>query len=236
MRNVFPCECVLGVCFGALFFRGFRGRRIEICGILNRIYPCPLGKEGFELKALILASASPRRIDLLKQNGFSFAVDPCPLDESPPETGGIPWRVASIAQQKARYAAKRHPGAIVLGADTTVCVDGICLGKPTDAEDAKRMLQLLSGRVHSVFSGVCVMDTEKKREILFAKESRVFMRPLDELWMNAYIATGEPMDKAGAYAIQGGAKEMVDHFDGEWENIVGLPIRDVTRILHDLGL
>ena len=185
---------------------------------------------------LILASASPRRVELLKKCGFQFRVDPCPLEEVPPKTGGIPWHTASLARQKAWYAAQRHPGAVVLGADTVVAVDGIRLGKPKDRDDAERMLRLLSGRAHSVFSGVCIVDTREMREILFAKESRVFMKPLSDAWISAYVSTGEPMDKAGAYAIQGGAKEQIDHFDGEWANIVGLPLEDVTELLRDLGL
>lgn len=188
------------------------------------------------MRKLILASASPRRVQILQKWGFVFETLACPLEERPPLGSGVRWRCAVLAAQKARYAAQRRPDAVILGADTTVCLDGACLGKPRDETDAARMLRALSDRTHSVFSGVCLLDAVGKRETLFVRESRVTFRPLSEDWIVRYVASGEPMDKAGAYAIQGGAAEAVAAFEGEYENIVGLPIRDTAAYLHDFGI
>ena len=186
------------------------------------------------LKKLILASASPRRADILRAAGVDFAVEVCPLEEEAPAFGGVRYMVASLARQKAQYVAKQHKDGIVLGADTTVCLDGECLGKPCDADDARRMLRALSGRAHSVYSGVCLIDAARGREVLFVRESKVYFSELSQEWIENYIASGVPMDKAGAYAIQGGAAEVIDHFDGDYNNIVGLPVDDVLAYLKTM--
>jgi len=189
------------------------------------------------LRKLVLASASPRRADILHARGVEFEIQVCPLEEEVPEHCGVRYMVASLARQKAQYVAKhtQTPDAIVLGADTTVCLDGQCLGKPRDEAQAFQMLSSLSGRHHSVYSGVCLIDTATGREILFVRESRVFFKSLSQEWIDSYIASGEPMDKAGAYAIQGGAGCMIDHFEGDYDNIVGLPADDVIDYLKQCG-
>ena len=186
------------------------------------------------MQKLVLASASPRRSEILKAHGVDFDVMVCPLAEEEPAFGGVRYMVASLAQQKAQYVAKLCPDRIVLGADTTVCLDGQCLGKPRDAQHAFDMLSALSGRSHSVYSGVCLIDGKRGREILFVRESKVSFKELSPQWIWDYIATGEPMDKAGAYAIQGGAGEMIDRFEGSYENIVGLPGDDVMMYLKTM--
>lgn len=169
---------------------------------------------------LILASASPRRLDLLRTAGIEPCVCPTECDEI---AGGMPPRdlVMANARLKAEACAKEHSGVIV-AADTVVALGDEIFGKPQDAADARRMLAALSGQTHSVFTGVAVCKNGAVQ--VDAAETRVTFRELTDAEIAAYVATGEPLDKAGAYAIQGGAGAFVADIDGDFDNIVGLPL------------
>lgn len=187
---------------------------------------------------LVLASASPRRQDLLRSAGISFVVQPADVDETP-LPGESPRDCAErLARQKALpvWQSRRHD--LVLGADTVVVVDDSILGKPVDAGDAARMLRTLSGRVHQVVTGVCLAGPGKlggeKPEVRTASETTlVTMTELSEEEIQAYVATGEPMDKAGAYAIQGIASRWIPRIEGDYSNVVGLPVALVYRMLRN---
>jgi len=182
---------------------------------------------------LILASASPRRQKLLRNAGITFRVLPTGLSEIP-LAGETPRAcVERLARQKALAVSHAHPGEWVLGADTIVVVDGEILGKPVDEADAARMLRLLSGRTHEVTTGVCLAG--KAIEDVRAETTRVTMIALREDDIRDYIASGEPMDKAGAYAIQGRASRWIPRIEGDHANVVGLPVALVYRMLREHG-
>ncbi len=185
---------------------------------------------------LILASASPRRSELLTQAGFSFRVHPAHIPEDPrPDEDPIAY-VVRLAREKAQAVFDQlgDPEAIVLGADTTVTLDNHILGKPEDAADAARMLRLLSGRTHRVITGVAVV-TSKGVEVA-AEVTGVRFLTLSDEEIASYIATGEPMDKAGAYAIQGRAAKWIPRVEGCYFNVVGLPLALVSALLESLNL
>jgi septum formation protein len=184
--------------------------------------------------SLILASASPRRRDLLREAGYTFDIDPAHVDES--EAAGEAPRayVLRVAALKARAVAARHPRHTVLAADTTVVVDAVMLAKPADDDDARRMLRLLSGRAHVVLTGVVVRAAGG--EWSEVAESRVRFRSLTPDEIDWYVATGEPHDKAGAYAVQGLAARFVDAVDGPYSNVVGLPMGAVGELLAAAGV
>jgi septum formation protein len=183
---------------------------------------------------LVLASASPRRRELLTQAGFTFEVRPAHILEDP-KAGEDPIAyVVRLAREKAEavYTGLNDSTATVLGADTTVTLDGHILGKPEDAADAARMLRLLSGRTHRVITGVAVVTAD--RTVVAAEVTAVKFLALSDEEMAAYIATGEPMDKAGAYAIQGRAARWIPRIEGDYFNVVGLPIALVSTLLESL--
>jgi septum formation protein len=177
---------------------------------------------------LILASQSPRRSELLRNAGIQVEVRPADVDETP-EAGETPERyVRRLARDKVRVV----PGELVLGADTVVVVNGEILGKPRDFDDASRMLRLLSGREHQVITGICL----KGRETIIDHETtRVWFAELTLREIRDYVASGEPMDKAGAYAIQGLASKFVERIEGSYSNVVGLPVAMVYRYWKALG-
>jgi septum formation protein len=185
-------------------------------------------------ETLVLASASPRRAELLLSAGFVFTVDPADVDES--ERPGEPPEayVLRVAGDKARAVAarRREPAEIVLGADTTVVVNGEILAKPADESDAARMLELLAGTEHHVFTGVVAVSGG--RELAEVVDTRVRLLPLEIDEIRWYVATGEPMGKAGAYAIQGRAARFIDRIEGSWSNVVGLPVATVDRMIKRL--
>jgi len=196
---------------------------------------------------LVLASASPRRRELLTQAGFVFEVHPAHIPEdSEPGEDPIAY-VVRLARQKAETvfaglsrSATADPSTplrcaqddslVVLGADTTVVIDGAILGKPEDAADAARMLRLLSGRTHRVITGVAVV-TATRTEVA-AEVTAVKFLTISDAEIAAYIATGEPMDKAGAYAIQGRAARWIPRIEGDYFNVVGLPLALVSTLLE----
>lgn len=183
---------------------------------------------------LILASASPRRQELLREAGIDFAVHPAHIPEVRNPQEGPSDYAARLAQEKASKIAEQFPRAWVLGADTIVVVDGQVLEKPQDDADAARMLRMLSGRTHQVTTAVSLITPEKRIDTR-ACTTQVFFRQLEEKEIQEYIAGREPMDKAGAYAIQGGAARWVTRLDGDYSNVVGLPLPLVTGMLRASG-
>jgi septum formation protein len=183
------------------------------------------------LPPLILASASPRRADLLAAAGLEFSVRPVEVDERPLDGEAPPDYVLRVARNKAR-ACNATSDDVVLAADTAVVIDGLILGKPTDDADAARMLRLLSGRVHHVLTGVAVR--RGSREVVAVETTAVTFDRLNEDEIRWYVASGEPRDKAGAYAVQGLASRFVTRIDGSHSNVVGLPVARVSRLLVEL--
>jgi septum formation protein len=188
---------------------------------------------------LILASASPRRRELLAQAGYRFEVQASSVDESRrPGEEAIPF-ATRLAREKAQQVFTQRPSSaqptLVLGADTVVVCDGEILGKPADAADATRMLLLLSGRTHSVVTGVAVVGGAQVVE-LAAEVTQVTVRTLSPQEIAEYVAGGEPMDKAGAYAIQGYAARWIPRISGCYFNVVGLPLALVASLLEGVEL
>jgi len=183
----------------------------------------------------ILASASPRRAELLAAAGFDFDVAPADVDEAPrPEEPPRDY-VLRIARAKADAVANLQNGArAVLAADTTVVVDGWLMGKPKDAREAAVMLRALSGRVHDVHTGVVVQTRTTHRAAI--ETTQVRFHPLADDEIAWYIETGEPMGKAGAYGIQGRAARFIERIEGSWSNVVGLPISTVYRLLNEVRI
>ena len=184
---------------------------------------------------LILASASPRRRELLCNAGIEFEILPAHVDESPRSGEGAEEYVRRLASEKAFAVARDCPaGSVVLAADTTVEINGEILGKPEDAEDAWRMLRLLSGATHRVLTGICLVCAPTRLHALEVETTLVTFRRLDEDEIGAYIAAGEPFDKAGAYGIQGLASKFVTRVEGCFFNVVGLPVARVYGHLKSL--
>ena len=179
------------------------------------------------MKKIILASASPRRKELLKTAGIEFEICVSDADESIPE-GTLPVDAAKItATKKALAVAESHKDAVVIGADTIVVANGMILGKPKDKADAEAMLTMLSGIEHKVITGVCLVNCGEINS--FAQVSKVKFYDLTAEEIRAYVATNEPMDKAGSYGIQGKGCTLVEKIDGDYFNIVGLPVARVAR-------
>ncbi|MDO4865470.1 MAG: Maf family protein [Clostridia bacterium] len=185
-------------------------------------------------RPLILASGSPRRRELLAKMGYTFEI--CAPDVDEHVTGHARDIVYTLAQRKAHAAAKHISRGVVVASDTLVSLDGAPLGKPADAAEAHRMLAALSGREHEVFTGVCVLDAATGESETRSVRTGVTFREITLEEIDAYIATGEPMDKAGAYAIQGGAGAFVSALDGELENVIGFPVVEVREMLSHFGL
>ncbi len=187
---------------------------------------------------LVLASASPRRRELLTQAGFAFRVEVADIPEDPqPGEDPIAY-VTRLAREKAETVSRRiaEPSAVVLGADTTVVIDGLILGKPESPDDAARMLRQLSGRTHHVMTGVAVATGEAAniQTLVAAETTAVEFLSLSQQEIDDYIATGEPMGKAGAYAIQGRAARWIPRIHGCYFNVVGLPLALVSSLLAAL--
>ncbi len=181
---------------------------------------------------LILASASPRRAELLAAAGFVFEVSPQEVDETLRPGEAPEAYVVRVAWEKV-HSACRKSGSIVIGADTVVVVDGEILGKPRDEQDAAGMLKRLSGRTHDVLTGVVLGGDQLVSDVA---RTAVRFLPLTDAEIAWYVASGEPQDKAGAYAIQGLASRFVEWIEGSYSNVVGLPIALVCRLLRRLGV
>ncbi len=185
------------------------------------------------LTPMVLASASPRRQELLGFYGIPFEVVPSGADEAAEGPGHE--QVRELAKRKCLDVAARCPGRLVLAADTLVCVEDQVLGKPQNEEDALRMLRLLSGRSHQVHTGICI-GCPDGRVIDRVATTKVTFLPVGDDLLRRYIATGEPMDKAGAYAIQGRAGAFISSIEGSPTNVIGLPLELLTELFSQLGL
>jgi len=184
---------------------------------------------------VVLASASPRRRELLRQICPEFEVVPSEIEET---LWGepTPEAVAGLALRKARAVAVRAEGAVVLAADTLVVLDGVAFGKPAGPEEARAMLRRLCGREHEVITGVAVVDTRTGREATRAVVSRVRLAASPDATLDSYVASGAPLDKAGAYAIQDLGGALVERLAGSYTNVVGLPVEETRRLLAEFGV
>jgi septum formation protein len=182
---------------------------------------------------LVLASQSPRRREILRQAGIAFTVRTAPVDETPHDREKPEDYVQRVAEVKA-LAIEAAPDEIVLGADTTVVIDGEMLAKPLDEADARRMLGMLSGRRHEVLTGICLRGGG--RMVRDWAQTHVWFTSMTPEEIAAYAASGEPLDKAGAYAIQGLASKFIEKIDGCYFNVVGLPVAMVYSYLRRFGI
>lgn len=184
---------------------------------------------------IILASASPRRADMLEVLGVSFEAAPGNVNERPHSDEAPADYIIRLARAKVIDVARKRDTGLVIGADTIVVVDGKLLGKPEDRDDAERMLRQLSGRWHAVMTGVALYDAGTKREVVDYDKTLVRFAQLSEKEIDWYVSSGEPMDKAGGYAIQGKGSIFVEEIAGNYHNVVGLPIPLVYRLAKRLG-
>lgn len=190
---------------------------------------------GVEPMKLILASSSPRRISLLKELGIEFTVEAPDwetriFNENPVEIAQL------TALEKARSVARNHTEGIVIGADTIVVINGRVLGKPKDENEAKSFLKMLSGQIHTVVTGLALVNASNGEELMDYEVTEVKFKQLDEKEIEKYVATGEPMDKAGAYGIQGRGRLFVEWIRGDFYNVVGLPIYRLYIMLKKFGV
>jgi septum formation protein len=186
-----------------------------------------------ETPVLILASRSPRRIDLLHSLGIPFEVHPANVSEGTASRGSPRDVSIRLAEAKARAVAEQYPERLTLGADTIVSLEGRILGKPEDAEEARRTLEALSGKWHAVWTGICLVHRSRGWEFSDAVVSKVRFRELSREEIDAYVSTGEPLDKAGAYGIQGRAAGFVAKLEGSLNNVIGLPTERLLEILRE---
>ncbi|HEX8457295.1 MAG TPA: Maf family protein [Pyrinomonadaceae bacterium] len=189
----------------------------------------------FELERLVLASSSPRRAEILRAVGWPFETAVAGVDETLGEGESAFEYVERLACEKAEAVAEGRTQGLVLGADTTVVVGGRVLAKPTDAEDARRMLRLLSGRWHDVLTGVALVRAETGEVVVSHELTRVRFAEMTDAEIDWYVASGETEDKAGAYAVQGRASLFIEEIEGDYWNIVGLPVRLVYKLAGEIG-
>jgi len=188
------------------------------------------------MKKIILASASPRRKQLLKQIGLRFKVEPSNYEENI-RSALEPHELAQkISLQKAEVVASKHKDAIVIAADTFIVFGGQILGKPGTEKEARKMLKMISGKSHSVITGLSIIDTGKNKKLSKSVETKIHMRKLTPAEINAYVESKEPLDKAGAYAIQGLGAVFVEKIEGDYFNVIGLPLSALTEALKEFGI
>ncbi len=185
---------------------------------------------------IILASNSPRRLMLLRQIGIEPVVVPSHVPEDVRDGQSPEGAALRLAVEKAREVSRQFNEGLVIGADTVVVIDGEQLGKPKDKDDAGRMLRLISGKTHTVVTGMAVMDAGTSEVKSTLVRTTVRFKPLSDEEIEAYIATGDPMDKAGAYGIQGRAAAFIEGIEGCYSNVVGLPLSELMDILKSLGV
>jgi septum formation protein len=182
------------------------------------------------LPKLVLASGSPRRSEIMDSVGWEFTKDAPDIDESEREGEEPEVYVQRLAREKAEAVAASHPDQIVLAADTTVVIDGQIIAKPTDLEDARRMLRMLSGNWHEVLTGIAVMKSDNTEVAM--QRTRVKFAPMNEKEINFLVEMGDPLDKAGAYAVQAQAALFIEGIEGDYWNVVGLPISLVYEMVR----
>ena len=191
------------------------------------------GAHAFELEHLVLASSSPRRAEILRAVGWPFEAQAAGVDEQRRDGEDVIEYVERLACEKAEAVAEERLLGLVLGADTVVAVGGQVLGKPTDERDARRMLELLGGRWHDVLTGVALVRAETKDVLVAHELTRVRFAEMTGAEIDWYVSTGEPMDKAGAYAVQGHASLFIEEIEGDYWNVVGLPVRLVYKLMQE---
>lgn len=192
---------------------------------------------GFHTRSpLVLASASPRRKRFLSELGIGCEVRPATIDETVRPGEQPDAYVLRLAEEKARALAEHHPDACVLAADTIVVLEGEMLGKPLDASDAEAMLKRMSGRWHEVKTGYCLQRIADQLLLCRVVSTRVLFCEFDELLCRSYVRTGEPLDKAGSYGLQGRGGFLVRRIDGSYSNVIGLPVAEVVEDLLRLGV
>lgn len=187
-------------------------------------------------KRIILASSSPRRKALLEETGLSFDICPADIDEDIRQGESPLEHTLRLAEEKAKEVAKKIKQGWTIGADTIVFIDNRILGKPSDTNEAREMLNLLSGRRHKVVTAFCILNASTGKKILKAVESAVKIKKLTDKEIDDYIKTGEPLDKAGAYAAQGIGSFMIENIEGSYTNVVGLPMEELKQALNKLGV
>ena len=187
------------------------------------------------LPRILLASRSPRRSELLARDGIAFDVEVPDVEEWDVPDADPRHLVLKNAALKGDAAAEVHPGRLVLSSDTTVAVDGTLLAKPVDMDDARRMLKMLSGRAHTVYTAVILQMRSRGIRLERCEESRVYFRTLDDAAITRYFSIVNPLDKAGAYGIQEGREIIIDHYEGSLSNIMGLPMEAVREMLEQLA-
>uniref|UniRef100_A0A7C5Z3N2 dTTP/UTP pyrophosphatase n=1 Tax=Caldicellulosiruptor owensensis TaxID=55205 RepID=A0A7C5Z3N2_9FIRM len=192
-----------------------------------------------KLRRVILASSSPRRIELLKQFGIKFEIIPSNVDESINQSLSVEENVIQLAKKKAQEVFNKlgedSKQSLVIAADTVVYVEGIILGKPSNEDEAFWMLRKISGKWHTVYTGVCVIDGPSERILVEYEKSNVYIKQMSDEDILRYISTKEPFDKAGAYAIQGFGSLIVERIEGCFYNVVGLPLYRLNIMLQKLG-
>jgi septum formation protein len=188
------------------------------------------------MKNIILASTSPRRKALLEQLGLKFSVD-ARVKEDTGLIGLEPDElVKAVSLKKAQSVAGFHPDAVIIAADTIGVIEGRIIGKPHSAKEARAMLAALSGEAHTVITGFTVLETLTGKSVTNSVETTVYFKPLSASEIDAYVATGEPLDKAGAYAIQGKGALLVERIEGDYFNVVGLPLCALSEVLKEFGV
>jgi septum formation protein len=187
-------------------------------------------------KPVVLASSSPRRRELLEKAGLEFSIDPSETEEKLDGSPEPEELARSISLMKARSAARRHPDSIVIAADTLGVLNGKVLGKPADADHARLMLKQMSGKCHEVLTGFTIIDSGSGKMVSRVVRTKVYFKELSNGQIDKYVETGEPLDKAGAYAIQGLGAALVEKIDGDYFNVVGLPVLELARELEKFGI
>ncbi len=189
-----------------------------------------------EKRKIILASASPRRKEILEKTGLKFSVDVSDYEEDMELPLKPPQLARFLSSEKAKTIAVKYRNALVIAADTFIVFKGELLGKPHTEKEAKRMLTLLNGKAHSVITGFTIIDTNTKKKLSRSVETRVYFKKMTLKEIEAYVKTGEPLDKAGAYAIQGVGAVIVKKIEGDYFNVMGLPLSSLTETLKKFGV
>jgi septum formation protein len=188
------------------------------------------------MKTIILASASPRRKELLEKIGLRFEVEPSNYEEDMPSALEPHEFAQKISLEKAKVVASKHKNAIVIAADTFIIFGSQILGKPHTEKEARKMLETISGKSHSVITGFSIIDTGTSKTLSKSVETKIYIRKLTLAEIDAYVKSKEPLDKAGAYAIQGLGAIFVEKIEGDYSNVIGLPLSALTEALKEFGI
>ena len=190
----------------------------------------------YKTKKIILASASPRRKEILEKTGLKFMVDASDYEEDLSLRMPARRLARYLSCEKAKAVANRHRNAIIIAADTIICFNDKVFGKPHNENEAKRMLNILNGRSHYVITGFTIIDTEEVQSVSRSIVTKVYFKMMTMKKIDAYVRTGEPLDKAGAYAIQGVGAAIVKKIEGDYNNVVGLPVDALMKALRKFGV